>query len=121
MKVARILPLVAMMTFDATPKTIARIAGLVFTVFLLTLPSARAEDQAKEKSMIGTQTEIQQDMSRHEGLQPAESTTGELGKETEKPMMAPESGLLDMEHLITPNVSDFESARESDRQSSVSF
>ena len=122
MKVARILPLVAMMTFDATAKTIARIAGLFFTVFLLTLPSARAEDQTKEKSMIGTQTEIQQDMSRHEGLQPSESTTGELATKTEKPMTVPESeGSLSLEPLITPNVSDFESARESDRQSAMSF
>ena len=109
------------MTIDATAKTIARIAGLFFTVFLLTLPSARAEDQTKEKSMIGTQTEIQQDMSRHEGLQPSESTTGELATKTEKPMTVPESeGSLSME-LITPNVSDFESARESDRQSAMSF
>ena len=110
------------MTFDATAKTIARIAGLFFTVFLLALPSARAEDQATEKSMIGTQTEIQQDMSRHEGLQPSESTTGELATTSEKPMMVPESeGSLSLEPLITPNVSDFESARESDRQSAVSF
>ena len=109
------------MRFESTANTIVRIVGLFLTVFLLGLPSAGAEDQATEKSMIGTQTEIQKDMSRHEGVQPAESTTGELAKKTEKPMMVPEGeGSLSME-LITPNLSDFESARESDRQSAVSF
>jgi len=111
-----------MMTFDVTAKTIARIAGLLFTVFLLALPSARAEDQTKEKSMIGTQTEIQQDVPRHDRLQPSESTTGELAGQTEKPLMVPDSeGSLSMEKLITPSLSDFENARESDIQSAVSF
>ena len=110
------------MTFDTTAKTIARIAGLFFTVFLLALPSARAEDQTKEKSMIAPQTEIQQDMPRHESLQPSESTTGELATKTEKPMTVPDSeGSPSTEQLITPNLSDFENARESDRQSAVSF
>src|SRR5262249_54035544 len=82
----------------------------------------RAEDQTKEKSMIGTQTEIQQDVPRHDRLQPSESTTGELAGQTEKPLMVPDSeGSLSMEKLITPSPSDFENARESDIQSAVSF
>jgi hypothetical protein len=47
---------------------------------------------------------------------------GELTAPTQKPMMAPEGeGSLSMEQLITPSLSDFENARESDRQSAVSF
>jgi hypothetical protein len=111
-----------MMTFETTAKTIAHIAGLFLTVFLPSLPSAGAEDQAKEKHMIAPQTEIQQDMPRHEGLQPGESTTGELTATSEKPMKVPEGEeSFRLEKLLTPNVSDFESARELDSQSSVSF
>jgi hypothetical protein len=111
-----------MMTFSTTEKAIVRMAGFFLTIFLLALPSTGAADQAKEKQMIAPQTEIQQDMPRHEGLQPSEPTTGELSATSEKPMMAPESGeQLQVEKLITPNAADFEGARESDALSAVSF
>ena len=111
-----------MMPFETTEKTILRMAGLFLTVFLLALPSAGAEDQAKEKHMIGPQRDIQKDMPREQGLQSSESMTRELSAPTEKPMMTPESdGSLHMDQLITPSITDFETARESDRQSAVSF
>lgn len=110
------------MTFETTTTTIARVVGLFLPVFLLGLPSTGAADQAKEQQMIPPQTEIQKDVPRHEGQQPGESTTGELATKTQKPMMAPEGeGSLSMEQFITPDLSDFESARESDSLSAVSF
>ncbi|MBA5867737.1 MAG: hypothetical protein GDA67_13680 [Nitrospira sp. CR1.3] len=49
---------------------------------------------------------------------------GDLGKGTEQPMRAPdveEGGGLDMRHLIVPNQSDYDAARESDIKSMLSF
>jgi hypothetical protein len=72
--------------------------------------------------MIGPQRDIQIDMPRQEGQQPSEATTGELATKTEKPMMVPAGeGSPSMEQLITPSLSDFENARESDSLSAVSF
>ncbi|MCS6291326.1 MAG: hypothetical protein H8K10_20475 [Nitrospira sp.] len=54
----------------------------------------------------------------------SEPSANDMEKGFDRPMMVPESGVsgsMDMNKLKTPDATDAENARESDRQSSVSF
>ncbi len=67
------------------------LAGLV-AMALMAVPSALATDQPMDK-VIGPQMESGKDITnQRSSMQPAEPTTGELSKEMEKPMKAPDAG-----------------------------
>jgi hypothetical protein len=110
------------MMVTTTEKTILTTAGLVLAGLLLVPVSTGAEEQAKDRPMIGPQTERQKVAPSPGTPQRSESMTGELGKTTETPMKAPEGGEgISMQPLLTPTVSDFLDARESDLQSALGF
>lgn len=67
------------------------LAGLA-AMALMAVPSALATDQPVDK-MIGPQMESGKDITnQRSSMQPVEPTTGELTKEMEKPMKAPDAG-----------------------------
>jgi hypothetical protein len=88
-------------------------------VFLVIAP-VRAEDQSRDGQMIEPQTETQVTLSQ-DSMQQSETGSVEVGKALETPMKTPEGEDGTLKEFITPNISDFETARESDMQSSVSF
>ncbi len=75
-------------------------------------------------TMTGSPAEIKQDKPGQESTSKStEAMPGELGKGAEQPMKVPDSETFhfDLKSLKGPDLSDFENARESDIQSSVSF
>ncbi len=75
-------------------------------------------------TMTGPPVEIKKEKPDQESTaKSTEAMPGELGKGTEQPMKVPDSETFhfDLKSLKGPDLSDFESARESDIQSSISF
>ncbi len=98
------------------------IAGLAVMIFMAG-PFALAADQPVEKA-IGPQTEMKGPGGQEATGGKGETLPGELGKGIERPMKAPETEEIiemDLKHLRVPDRADFENARESDSQSTVSF
>jgi hypothetical protein len=105
-------------------RTVASILPVLAVVALTTVASAETPSTDKGKDIIITApAEMGKDAGSHASTGgPAKAMSGELSKETERPMGAPEGdGLLDMKHLVVPDRFDFEEARESDKKSEVSF
>lgn len=100
--------------------TLICVAILLVLAFSTSASATPPEATANLTPEAPAQTEMQA-ASSPDMSQPAESVTGDLSKSAETPMKTPEGedGLL--KEFITPNIADFETARESDMLSSVSF
>lgn len=100
--------------------TLICVAILLVLAFSTSASASPAEATANLAPGAPAQTEMQA-ASSPDLSQPGESVMGEHSKAVEKPMKSPEGEDGILKEFITPNIADFETARESDMQSSVSF